>query len=199
MVGIVVDHDIVIVPKPVAAIVIVIWRDLKEKAANIEPVSTAAAQPPNVPRAKAGGEMPVLPRMVKMIVGIVAAGIMSYPAIIFSMDVGSLWVAFLIAEAGMPFFLLRRTSGLPRATIGSLFAGGSGASVCRSARRTASRNVSIADSVFASAALSALGRLIAPLWLLTMLLSPCLGKSATGKCRTEYKNSNEFFHALFLQ
>jgi hypothetical protein len=57
--------------------------------------------------------------------------------------------------------------------------------------------VSIADAVFASAVLSALGRLIVPLWL-TMLLSPCLGKSAgAGKCRTECKKSDEFFHALF--
>jgi hypothetical protein len=58
--------------------------------------------------------------------------------------------------------------------------------------------VSIADAVFASAVLNALGRLIVPLWL-TMLLSSCLGKSATSKCRTEYKKSNKFFHALSLQ
>ena len=111
MIGIIVDHDIVIVPKPAAAIVIVVWRDLEEEAANIEPVSTAAAQAPNVPRAKAGSEMPVLPGMVEMIVGIVAARIVANPAVIFSMHVGSLWMAFLIAE-GAVLALVGRTRWL---------------------------------------------------------------------------------------
>lgn len=108
MVGIVVDHDIVIVPKPVAAIVIVVWRDLEEEATNIEPISTAAAQSPNVPWAKAGSEMPVLPGMVKMIVLVIAARIVANPAVIFSMHVGSFRMAFLVA-IGTVLALIGRT------------------------------------------------------------------------------------------
>jgi hypothetical protein len=50
--------------------------------------------------ANSAAEASVFPRVVKMVVSIVAAGVMTDPTITFSMNVRSLRMAFLIAVIG---------------------------------------------------------------------------------------------------
>ena len=107
VIGIGIDHDVVIVPEPTVGVVVVIGRNLEEEAANIEPIQATTAEPPDVLRADAGSEVTVFPRMIDMIVGIAATGIVSDPAIIFCMDVRSFGMALLITVGG-PLILLRR-------------------------------------------------------------------------------------------
>jgi len=113
MIGIVINHDVVVVPEPVVGIVIIVRRYLEVITANVESIKAAAAQTPNVPRAEAGSEMPVLPGMIKMIVRVIAARIVANPAVIFSMHVRSFRMAFLVVIPGV-LILLRRTPLLRR-------------------------------------------------------------------------------------
>ncbi len=48
MVRIVIDHDVVAVPQPVGAGIVIVGRSLEEKSADIEAVSIAAMQPPDM-------------------------------------------------------------------------------------------------------------------------------------------------------
>lgn len=126
VIRIVIDDDVIIVPEPWARVVIVVRRNLKQIAPNIKPIRAATAQTPNVPRAKAGSEMSMLPGIVEVIVLIIAARIVANPAVIFSMHVGSFRMALLIAVGAMltligwagRLALLRRS----RRTIGTFLA-----------------------------------------------------------------------------
>ena len=176
VIGIVIDHDVIIVPEPAVRVVVIIGRDLEEKTANVESIKTAAAQTPNVPRPKAGSEVSVLPRMIKMIVRVIAARIVANPAVVFSMHVGSFRMTCLIVIPGVILFrtpLLRRL----RTTIGILLAGWHRAAFGWCGRGAACRNVSIADAVFSAPVLSiALRLLCVCLHLLTVLLASALGQ-----------------------
>ena len=112
VVWIVIDHDVVIVPKPAVCVVIIIGRNLEEITAHIKAIRAAAVEPPDVLRADATDETPMLPRMVKMIVRIVAAGIVSDPAVIFRVNVRGFRMAFLIAEIRVVLLLLWRPTRL---------------------------------------------------------------------------------------
>jgi hypothetical protein len=100
MVWIVVNHDVVAVPQPIANVVIIVRRDAPIKPAEGEAVTASASKAINVAGANSAAEASVFPRMVKMVVGITAAGIMTDPAIAFSMNVRSFGMAFLIAVTG---------------------------------------------------------------------------------------------------
>jgi hypothetical protein len=112
VVRIVIDHDVIVVPEPVSGVVIIVRRHLEEEAANVESIKSTAAQAPDVPRAKAYGKVSVLPGMVKVVVLVIAARIVANPAIIFSVDVRGLRVAFLVVIPGV--VLLWRTPLLRR-------------------------------------------------------------------------------------
>ena len=77
VIRIVVDHDVVAIPKPVGAVIIVIGRDGEEKSANIEPVRPTAPQTPYMLRPDPAFEVAVFPGMIQMIVRIGATGVMS--------------------------------------------------------------------------------------------------------------------------
>jgi hypothetical protein len=64
VVWIVIDHDVVIVPKPVISVCVVIRRKLKEIAAYIESIRAPSTKSPDVLRADATAEAPVFPRTV---------------------------------------------------------------------------------------------------------------------------------------
>ena len=87
VVWVVVDDDVVAVPQPVRASIVIIWRCLKEESADIKAVAIAAMQPPDVMGADGSGEVSVLPGMIEMIVRIAPSGFVSHPVIILSMNV----------------------------------------------------------------------------------------------------------------
>src|SRR5216683_3380078 len=96
MIGIVVDHDAVAVPKPVVDIRVVEIRNSEVKAVEPEAFSVSAAQYPHVPRTEPAAEPAMLPWMVNAKTPIV--GIVSDPAII-PVNMRSVRMAFAVAPA----------------------------------------------------------------------------------------------------
>ena len=87
MVWVVVDDNVIAVPQPVSASIVIIWRGLKEESADIEALAIAAMQPPDVMGTDGSGEVSVLPGMIEMIVWISPAGVVSHPVIVLSVNV----------------------------------------------------------------------------------------------------------------
>ena len=87
VVGIVVDDDVIAVPLPVGAGIVIVRSGLKEKPADVEALAIAAMQPPDVMRPEASGEVSVFPGMIEMIVRIAPAGFVSHPVIILGVNV----------------------------------------------------------------------------------------------------------------
>jgi len=110
VIGIVVDHDVVAVPQPIAAVVIVVRRDAPEKAAEPETVPASSFEAINVVAANFAAETSVFPRAVKMVMRIAAAPVMTDPTITFSMNVGSFGVALLVTVTGAGFAAARTTA-----------------------------------------------------------------------------------------
>lgn len=106
VIRIVVDHDIVAVPVPIAAVVNIIGRNGEEKSANIEPVRTTAPQTPYMLWPNPAFEVAVFPGMIQVVMRIGATGVMSHPVVIFSMNVRRFRVVRLIVE--FPVLILRR-------------------------------------------------------------------------------------------
>src|SRR5580692_1452703 len=124
VIGIVINHDLVGIPQPVAAKSQIIRRDAEVKAAKPESRRTAPCQVPDVMRAKSAGVMPVLPRMIEIVVRVVLAGIVPDPLAV-RMDVRSVRMPLLvhirmILFDGMPSALHRRRSVSRRVRGGAL-------------------------------------------------------------------------------
>jgi len=150
VIRIVVDHDIVAIPDPIAAVVNIIGRNGEEKSANIESVRPTAPQAPYMLRPNPGFEVAVFPGMIQVVMGIGATGVMSHPVVIFSVHVRSFRVVGLIVE--LPVLILRRCRmGRCRMGSGSAYRG-----------RTARWYVTIPNSVLATPGL--------PSFLVTVLL-----------------------------
>ncbi len=87
VVGIVIDDDVIAVPQPVVASIVIVRSCLKEESADVKALAVAAVQPPDVPGPEGPGEASVLPGMIKMIVRISPAGFVPHPAIVLSVNV----------------------------------------------------------------------------------------------------------------
>lgn len=87
MIWIVIDDDVIAVPDPVGASIVIVRSGLKEESADVETLAVAAMQPPDVTGADGSGEMSVLPGMIEVIVRIPPAGFVSHPAIVLSVNV----------------------------------------------------------------------------------------------------------------
>lgn len=108
MVRIVVNHDLVRIPQPIAAIADVVWRNAKEETAKPKTAGTSVGEMPNVPAPYLARKAPVLPREVEMIVRIIGPGVMPNPSIALNFDVGGLRVArFLCEVARLRAMLIR--------------------------------------------------------------------------------------------
>lgn len=97
VIRILIENDVVGIPKPVGAVCIVVWSDGKVVAAKPEALRTAARQTPAMLRPKSTREMSVSPRAVDLVVGIVAAAIVTDPLAI-GVHVRRVGMAFLVAE-----------------------------------------------------------------------------------------------------
>jgi len=82
VVGIFVDDDGIAVPEPIRGVVVIVGRHTEVEAAEPETFAVSSAKAEHVAAAKAAGEVAVLPSMIDVIVGIVAAGIVANPCVI---------------------------------------------------------------------------------------------------------------------
>jgi len=97
VIWVVVQHDVVAVPQPVVGVVVVIGSHAPVKAAEPEAVSAPAFDAINVIATNFAAETSVFPNVVLMIVGVVAAPVMTDPVIAFSMYVRGFGMAWLVA------------------------------------------------------------------------------------------------------
>src|ERR1700680_2829136 len=98
MVGVVVDDDVIVIPEPVADVIVIVRGHAKVEAPKLEPVPIPAVQAVDKTRANSAREMPVRPRLIKVIVAIVPPGIVAHPAVRSSVNVRCIGVARLLRE-----------------------------------------------------------------------------------------------------
>ena len=92
-----VDHDLVRIPQPVAAIPDIDRRNAEIKTTEPESPGPAAPETPYMPWPEAAAKMPVLPRMVEMEAGIHAPRIVSDPVAVL-VHMRGLRMAWLIVK-----------------------------------------------------------------------------------------------------
>jgi hypothetical protein len=168
VIWVVVYRDVVGVPQPVAGVVIVVRRDTPVKAAEPETVPASSFEAINVVAANFAAEASVLPGMVKMVVSIAAARIVTDPMITFSVNVRSFGMALLVAIRWASF----AATGTAAARVAALHL-----SSAAGRRGTSGRNVAAADVSWASALVSASAATSLP----AATSAPLLGKRL-GKC-----------------
>src|ERR1035437_1299337 len=88
VVGIEIEHDVVVVPEPVADVAVLVGRNPEIETVDFESVASAAAHPPDLLSADPASEASVLPRMIETQAGIVAwDDIVSDPGIVCGVHV----------------------------------------------------------------------------------------------------------------
>jgi len=105
VVGVVVDHDVIIIPIPVIAIADVEGGDAEIVSAEPEAAGTTAPQTPDMAAPDSKRKVAVLPGMVEVEAGIIVSVIVAYPVIV-GMNMRSFGVAGLIAEGLVLFRML---------------------------------------------------------------------------------------------
>jgi hypothetical protein len=99
VVRIFVDHHLVGIPEPIVAEGDVVLGDTEVKAAKPEARRSAAGDAKDMAAAEAAGEVAVFPRMIHVVVGIVAAGIVTN-SLVVGVDVRRVRVPGLSANVG---------------------------------------------------------------------------------------------------
>jgi hypothetical protein len=98
MVRVVIDHDVVATPIPVATKSYVKGGDAEVRTVEPKPARASTLQPPTVACADAKGKPPVFPGMIEVVVGVAAPGVMSNPRAV-GVNVRSVGMPFLVAIA----------------------------------------------------------------------------------------------------
>jgi hypothetical protein len=101
VIRILIDHELIGVPKPVVAETNIIVRHGKIETSEPKSAGTASVDPPHMSPAESTGKMSVFPGMIEMIVSVVPAGVMADPLVSSRMNVRSFRVPFLICEGTM--------------------------------------------------------------------------------------------------
>ena len=86
VVGVVVDHNVVAVPQPVIAISVIECRNREKESTYRKSTAVAAVQSPHMPGTDGARKVAVLPRMIEVIVRIVATHIVPNPTVILRID-----------------------------------------------------------------------------------------------------------------
>jgi hypothetical protein len=97
VVGVVVDHDVVIIPVPVTAIADVEGCDAEIVSAEPEAAGTTAPKTPDMTAPDSKRKVAVLPGMVEVEAGIIVSVIVTHPVVV-GMNVRGFGVAGLVAE-----------------------------------------------------------------------------------------------------
>jgi len=96
MVWVRIDHDVVSIPKPVVAVVVVGRGNAEEEAVKAEAFAAAAAETIDVGGTEGAWKMSVLPGTIEVVICIVPAGIMADPAIGPGIHVGRIGMSRLV-------------------------------------------------------------------------------------------------------
>ena len=97
VIGVIVDDNFVGIPEPSATEANVVGSYGEVEAAEPETAGATACEAPHMTAAETAGEAAMLPRMIQMVMRVVAAGIMARPLSI-GMHVGSFGMSFLVVE-----------------------------------------------------------------------------------------------------
>src|SRR5882724_10045628 len=97
MIGVFIDHDVITVPIPAIAIDNIVIGNGKEEAAEPEATRPAAFKPEDMARPKAAGEVSMRPWTIYMEVLIMAARVMSDPAVV-RMNMRRFRMAWMVGE-----------------------------------------------------------------------------------------------------
>jgi hypothetical protein len=95
VIGVLINHDLVRIPEPVIAKAVVVWGNAKVEPAKPKTLPVPSPKAEDMVGSEPAGEVPVLPRMIEMVVRIIAAGVMPDPLAIW-MDVRGVWVSSLV-------------------------------------------------------------------------------------------------------
>ena len=114
MIGIVVNDEIVRIPEPSVTETNVVRSDGKEEAPEPEAAGATSTKAPHVAAAETARESAMFPRMLQMVMSVIAARIMAHPFSI-RMYVRSFGMSALVAE--MPVFLGRTRIVYPGRTM----------------------------------------------------------------------------------
>lgn len=101
VVGVVVDDDVVRIPKPAITVAHIVGSDGEVETAEPEAARASSSEMPDVAATDATGEVAMLPGMVEMIVNVVASGVVADPGFA-AVDVWGVGMASAIVE--MPVF-----------------------------------------------------------------------------------------------
>ena len=96
MIRIRIEHKVVAIPHPVVHVVVIVRRHLEEVPADVEPLAPAAAQPPDVRSPNWPLKPTMLPRMIEMVVRIIASRVVPYPTVILRVNVRRFRMPLLI-------------------------------------------------------------------------------------------------------
>src|SRR5258707_2809742 len=91
MIGVLINHDRVGVPDPVRAVGSLEWGDAEIESAKPKTPGASSLKMIDVTRAEGASEVPMLPGMIQVEVGIIAARIMTHPLAV-GMHMRSLWM-----------------------------------------------------------------------------------------------------------
>ena len=91
-----VNHNLVTVPKPVTAVVVVSWGNAEVEAAEPEALPSPSPQPEDMAEAKAAPEAPMFPRMIEVESRIISAGIVFDPLTV-TVNVRGIWMSRPVA------------------------------------------------------------------------------------------------------
>ena len=97
VIRVVIDRDVIAIPKPVIRVGNVVRGDRKIKTIEPETVGTASTKTPDMATAKASGEAPMFKRMIQMIASVVSTCVMADPLSV-RMHVGSFRMPLPVAE-----------------------------------------------------------------------------------------------------
>src|SRR5258708_7794470 len=110
MVWIRIEHDVVAIPQPVAHIVVIVRRYLEKVPANVESIAVAAAYPPDVRSPNRPLKPSMLPRLIEMVMLIIAPRVVPYPMVILRVNVRRFRMPLLIRVSPPLLSRLRRLS-----------------------------------------------------------------------------------------
>lgn len=99
MVRIQIDYDVVAIPYPVGAAIVVVRRRLKEEPAHVETLTSAAMQPPDMLWSDRSAEASMLPWVIEVIVNVVPSRVVPDPVIVFGLHVRHGWMPRHIMES----------------------------------------------------------------------------------------------------
>src|SRR5258708_17606288 len=96
MIWIRIEHDVVAIPQPAAHIVVIVRRNLEEIPANVEPIAVAAAYPPDVRSPNRPLKPSMLPRLIEMVMLVIAPRVVPYPMLILRVNMRRFCVPLLV-------------------------------------------------------------------------------------------------------